>query len=300
MKRLARSSAYGVARALAGVRRHPRSTALAVGAVALALFLAGAARLAAANVETMTRRWGGGAQMVVYLEEGAGPAVADRIGAALEAVPAVERVAYVPQEVALLRLRESIADDALLAGIETGMMPASLEVTFAGGVADVAAAHPIVERLRQSQGVEEVTFVGAWVDRASGLLAALRYAALCLFLLVGGAAVYIVAVAARMRLRGRSTEVDVYELAGASPRFVRWPMIAEGALVGITGAAAGAALIELAHAATAGRVERALEAAFGVASVRSLLGTEILALVAAGALVGIAGSWMGSSRRALA
>jgi cell division transport system permease protein len=300
LRTLARATAQGVGRALAGLRRYPRPTLLALGAVALALYLAGSARLAAANVEAMTRSWGGGAQMVVYLEDDAGAALAGRIGAVLEDLPAVERVTYVPEEDALTRLAGSLGDDALIAGIEPGMLPASLEVTFAGGVADVAAAHPIVERLRASPGVEEVTFVGEWVERASALLSALRYAGLCLFVLVGGAALYIVAVAARLRLRGRVAEVEVYELAGATTRFVRWPMIGEGALVGAAGAALAAIAIELTHALTAGRVEHALQAAFGAGSVRSLLGAEILALVAAGALVGIAGSWMGSSRRAVA
>ena len=54
----------------------------------------------------------------------------------------------------------------LLAGVETGYLPASLEVQLAEGVRDVAALSPLVARLRSTAGVEEVErSYDAWAER---------------------------------------------------------------------------------------------------------------------------------------
>jgi len=221
----------GIVRSLGNLQRRPLRAALATGAIAVALLLVGAVYLAARNVDGATAGLGRGVQMVVYLEEDITAERAQLIADALREVPAVEGVEQVTPEQAFERLRGSLGEhDELIAGVEVGMLPASLEIVLREGVRDVAAAHPLVERLRVTDGVEEVELLGGWVDRVAALSSALRTAGWFLFALVGLACIYTIAVTMRlsMRSRDRQAEVETLEFLGATDRFVRAPMIVEG------------------------------------------------------------------------
>ena len=275
--------------------------ALATGTIAVALLLVATVYLATRNVETATARWGGGVHMVVYLDEGTPAERAHAIGAALDGLAAVEHVEYVAPEAALERLRGFLGEqDELAAGIEVGMLPASLEVTLGAGIKDVAAAHPIIDRLENTPGVEEVEFLGEWVEQLTTLTVALRRAAWFLLLLVGLACIYIVATTLRLSAQLHRSEAAALDLLGASRGFVRAPIIAEGILQGVMGAMIAAGLLWLMFRATAPAIAEALPAAFGPMGPAFLPVADIALLIGMGAGCGLIGSWLASGRRALA
>jgi cell division transport system permease protein len=300
---LVEATGRGVLRALRSLQRRPFRTALATGAISVALLLVGGVYLAARNVELATARWGRGVQMVVYLEEGISAERAERIGGALLDVPAVEKVEQVSPEAAFERLRGALGDhDEIIAGIEVGMLPASIEVTLREGVSDVVAGHSMVERLQATPGVEEVEFLGGWVSRLTALTVALRYAFWFLFALVGLACAYTIAATLRLSMQARDREVEseTFELLGASGRFVRGPMVVEGALQGAAGAVAAAGLLWLLFRATSDAIGMALASSIGAVEPVFLSVSDVAILIAVGAAFGFVGSWMASGRRAFA
>jgi cell division transport system permease protein len=294
-----RAIAFGLVRALEGMRRRLLPSLLATGAIGVSLVLVGILYLTSTNVARITGGWGQGVQMVVYLEEGASAERARAIGRILSQVPAVERVDYVPPDVAHRRLLDSLGDRrALLEGVEVGYLPSSLEVTLAGGVRDVAAVSPIVSKLRATPGVEEVEFLGDWVDRLTSLLGALRASALALALLVAGACLYVVASTIKLGVYARRDELEILKLVGATDRFVKGPLLVEGALQGALGAGAAASLLYLFYRLAGPALERMLQGALGPLDLTFLPGTQVAAVVAAGALLGVAGSWLAIGRYA--
>ncbi len=301
MIHLFRGVGRGLSRAVSNLRRRPVRAALVTGTIAVSLFLVGAVYLAARNVESATGKWGHGVQMVVYLEEGVTDEHAQRIASVLTQVPAVEKVTEVSSKEAFERLQSSLGDhDELIAGVEEGMLPASLEVTLREGLKEVARAHPLVERLRATAGVEEVEFLGDWVDKLTSLNASLRYAGWFLFALVGLVCVYTVTTTLRSSVRARKREMETLALLGASERFVRGPMILEGVLQGAAGAALAAAMLWLLFRSTSEAVERAFANTVGAVDATFLPGAQIVAFVAIGAGFGLLGSWLATGRRAVA
>jgi cell division transport system permease protein len=292
MRRL-RAIGYGLRRALDGLGKRPAMAAAVTGAIAVGFLLVGLVHLVARNLETMSTSWGGTAHMVVYMEAGATPEQTGHIAAVLERLPAVERVAQVPPEAALERLRQSMGEhEALLEGLGPDMLPASLEVTLGAGIKDVARAHPLIERLESTVGVEEVVFVGDWADKLALLMAGLRYAVWCFFALMGGACLYLVATTIRLRAQTRRHEAEIMCLIGASSAFVRGPLLVEGTIQGALGAIAAMSLLWLLFDAGADAVRNTLYAALGTAQVSFMPLGHIAGFVAAGAILGLAGSWM--------
>ena len=293
MKQTLRAMFMGLGRALGGSARRPLVTVLATGAVGVSLLLVGLVVLAAQNVSRLTQPWGQGVQMVVYLDDDATPERARAIADVLRAVQAIERVDYVPPDAALARLEQSLGERReLLAGVEVGYLPASLEVTLAPGVREVAEASPLVARLRATPGVEEVEFLGDWVDKVTSLIRTLRLAAAALALVVALACVYVVAGTIKLGMYARKDEIEVLKLVGATDRFVKGPLIVEGALQGALGAGVALALLYASYRLGAPALEQALAGAVGPLRLAFLPMTHAALVLAAGAVLGIVGSWV--------
>jgi cell division transport system permease protein len=294
-----RAIRYGIGRAFGGAARRPLVSVLATGAIAVSLVLVGVVYLAARNVAHLTGSWGGGVQMVVYLEDDATPERAREIARILGGVEAVTKVDYVPPDVAMRRLEESLGDrKELLDGIEVGYLPASLEVTLAGGVRDVAAVSPLVDKLKHTQGVEEVEFLSDWVDRLGALLRSLRLAAMALAVLVAAACIYVVAGTIKLGVYARKDELEVLKLVGATDRFVKAPLVLEGALQGGLGAGAAVGLLYALYRLGAPALERMLEGAIGTIHLSFLPAREAAIVIGVGAALGVVGSWVAIGRYA--
>lgn len=296
-----RGIAYATWRAVGAMARRPRSAAMAVGAIAVGLVLLGGVRLAGDNVHGATAGWSRGVQMVVYLEDGTSAERAEQIQGALEQLPGIAATHYVPADAALSRLRESLGEhDELAADLGADMLPASIEVSLADGVREVASAAPIVDRLQAVRGVDEVELLGPWVERASGLAAGLQHASWLLLIMVGMACAYIVSTTLRLSMTRRRAEVETLELLGATPGFVRTPLVVEGMLHGAAGGVVALGVLWLIYRVTHEAAAHALANAFGSGSVSFLPPAELALLVAVGAFFGLAGSIAATGRRALA
>lgn len=293
---------YAMGRALDGLRRTPAVAVAVTGAVAVGFLLVGVVHLLAHNIEGMARAWGGGAHMVVYLEPGTPAADAEKLRAALGSVPAVARSVHVSPAQALERLRRSLGDHQdldILVEDELGaaFLPASIEVTFAAGVEDVARNHSLVARVEAAVGVDEVVFVGDWADRLTLLMRSLRYGVWCFFGLMGAACVYVVATTMRLRAQAHRREAEVMELCGASAAFVRGPLLIEGMVQGALGAAVAMGALWLLFDTGAGAVRETLRQALGSGQVAFLPVAHVAVFVAAGAALGLLGSLLVTGRR---
>jgi cell division transport system permease protein len=292
-----RAVGQGLARALGGARRRPLPSLLAIGAIGVSLVLLGLVLLALQNLGRMAAPWGEGVQMVVYLDAEVSPERAREIAAVLRRVDAVEQVDYVAPDLALTRLRESLGErGALLDGVETGYLPASLELRLAPGVREVAEASPLVARLRATPGVEEVEFLGDWVAKLAALHRTLRLIALGLALAVALACVYVVAGTISLGMVARRDEIEVLELVGATDRFVRLPLVLEGALQGVLGAGLALLLLAITFRVSAPVLEGTLAGAVGAMELSFLPAGQIGLGLLLGGVLGLVGSVLALGR----
>ncbi len=297
-----RQAAEAALRGARALGHRPLAAAAACAAVAATFALLALTAVAAHNVSSLTRAWSAQAGMIVYLADGAGEPRAQEIARALDGLPAVERVTYVSPERGLERLRELLAasDPQVARDLEAGLVPASLEVELAPGTLEVARAHPLIQRLERTPGVDEVVFAGDWLSRVDALSGGLARAGFWIAFLVALVGAWVLSVTLRLRhaAAGRDAEARTWELVGASGWLVRGPRMFEGALLGAAGAAGGViaawALFDLAREP----VLAALGAAFGPVSIDFLPAGEIARLIAFGAALGVvAGLWRGRGER---
>ncbi len=290
MVRRLRVLGYAFTRALTSLRRRPLIAALTVGVMTIALALVGLAHMAEQNVRELSEKWGSGIQMIVYLDEGTSAERAEEVSAALLALPAVESATYVPPEEAMRHLQASLGQhDELLQGIEASFLPASLEVRLMEGTRDLVSAHPVIERLEATANVEEVEFLGNWVDDFSALISQVQRAGLWLLAIAAIVGIFTVVATMRLSADARASELRVLQLMGASAILRRGPNLIEGAILGLLGALAATILLWFGFKHGSPVVASALSSSLGEIELSFLGAGQLMRLALFGIGLGLVG-----------
>jgi len=209
--------------------------------------------------------------------------------ARLAAMPEVRALEYVSKDEALRRYRDERTTQGqpdLTPFLPDNPLPASLEVKLRKpddykAIAAILGAEPLVATV---QNIEDTT------ERLITLTNFLRTFGVLLLAVIGSIVLFIVINTIRLAVLGRSEEIEVMRLVGASDAFIRWPFVFEGALVGIFGAATALAVL----VGAAEPLSRFMVGFFSILpiNVGSISRDVTLLVVGAGTGLGILGAWV--------
>jgi len=238
---------YALRQAWTSLRRSRGAGALAVVAIALAIFVLGALLLLTWNAERMLAQWTAAAEFSVYLRDDASSEQRGTIEALLDRSGAVSGREYVSKAEARMRFRRQFTDVASLAGsFDDNPFPASVEVQIRPDAQRDGRADALVRRVASQPGVADVRYDRDWLSNVAAAVRTVRAAGLSLAALMAVAAAATVAAVVRLGLQTRRDELEIMQLVGAPVTFIRGPFVAEGLLQG--GAGALVALVLLAGA----------------------------------------------------
>jgi hypothetical protein len=157
----------------------------------------------------------------------------------------VSEVRYVSKDESLRRFRESFGDLAdLTADLGANPLPASFEVVVAAGSDNARIAGDVSRAFASRDGVEEVRYDRAWLDRVDAMLRLARFGGAGLALVVFGAVAFVMASVLGLAVYARREEIDIMLLVGASPGFVRGPFLVAGLVQGLLASIASLVLVE--------------------------------------------------------
>ncbi|MGK2852178.1 MAG: permease-like cell division protein FtsX [Candidatus Limnocylindrales bacterium] len=228
-------------------------------------------------------------EVVAYLQSNATEAQVGKLRSELEAMPAVESVAYVNRDEALDRFRASMAAQGredLTQYLDSNPLYASLEVKLV----DPSQVRAIGDALRDDLAVRNVINIEDLVERVLTVTSILRTAGTVLLVVVGIICLFIIINTIRLAVTARSEEIEIMRLVGASDAFIRWPFVFEGAFVGFLGAVVTLAVL----AAAADPLSGFMVEFFRVLplEVGSLTRDLVTLVMGAGVGLGILGSWV--------
>lgn len=202
-------------------------------------------------------------------------------------LPNVGKVRLVTKEAAWDEMQRS--DSKLAQAMDVNPLPDKLEVE----ALEPAGIERLARRLEDRHSFPEIENVHAASDEVTTLLGFARLVKLvgvtvAVGLFVG--TLFIVHNTIRLTVFARRREIKVMQLVGATPGFIRFPLLLEGVFHGVVGALIAGALI-LSCAYQVGRFVRELRTPL-LGDVPSRLGPiELISgLLAIGVLVGLVGS----------
>jgi cell division transport system permease protein len=209
----------------------------------------------------------------------------------LEERPDVASTSYISKEDARAEFsaaRSAAGQEDLTSYLSFNPFPAQVAVQLVNPreaeavAAFLDAETAVVERVNDGQ---------TGIDRLVGITGILRTIGVVILAFVGLTVLLIVINSIRMALMSRAQEIEIMRLVGASDRYVRWPFIIEGLLIGVIGSGVTLLLLLLASAPISD-LARAIAGQVPVGFSESLTTQLSLLVVVAGLGLGGLGAWI--------
>ena len=236
-------------------------------------------------------------RVIVYLKQEPSTAAAAALMCRVEAVPGVAAVRYVGRAEALTSLKKVLGKDASAADtLTSNPLPASIEVTPSAAGATPEGARRLIERLSALPEADDVAGGVEWVDKLARLQRLVTLVGLGFGAVLAVAAILTVTTATTLVLHARRHETEIMRLVGAPEFTIRMPLLLQGMVQGLLGAALALAALGTAHYFTAPKLVPLMTVALGVTHVDFLLPVQIAAIAAAGTVLGALGGLLARGR----
>ncbi len=288
--------AYLLGETLQGMRRNVLVVVGAVLAVFVSLSLAFGALAFNQVVRVNTLAWQDGVHIIAFLNDpgasGVAPDAHERLTNDVQGWGEVERVRYVDKAGAWAEFQELFQDrpDILELGNQA-QLPASLRIELT----DIDLHDSVELRLAQEQQtVSRVSVASNAIQQISQITRVLNVVGIGLSLILGIAAVVLIANTIRLAIYARRDEISIMKLVGASNWFIRVPFILEGMIEGLFGAALAVFAVWVAARPLMGSVSQVEWFRITLSSGFFLRWGVLFVLF--GAVAGILGSFLGLSR----
>jgi cell division transport system permease protein len=184
-------------------------------------------------------------QIIAFLKTETTPEQAAILVDSLKGDSRVSKVNYVSKEDALEIYKKATSNNPLLTElVSPSIFPASIEIS----VTDLSYAEDIINEMKKSEIVDQVGFTASLngeesltsvVERLKNIAWYVRIGGTVAALILSGASFLILIVIIGMRMTTRRGEMEILDLIGATPAFIRIPIILEAVFYAVSGVVVG-------------------------------------------------------------
>lgn len=290
-------TSFLVNEALRDLKRAGRVGVSAILLIALSLAALGGFWLLSLNLGRAISQWRDRVRIVVYLRD---EIPADKVDAFLERVDklgGIQRLRYVSKSDALQVLKRSLGGQAdVLDQLPKNPLPASVEVTPDPDHATPEGTRELVRRLAAVPEIEDVQGGAQWVEGLAQFQRLFQLVGLGVGAVLALAAILTVTTATTLVLHLRRDEMEIMRLVGATESVIRMPRLLQGMAQGLVAGTLALAVLEIAFALAAPRLEPLLPVTLGLSRAVFLSIPQMLGLILGGAALGAMGGLLATRR----
>jgi cell division transport system permease protein len=295
LRAMARRHSYSFFSSLGALMSHRIGTLMTVLVLGIAMLLPLGLHLALANldrIEFEEEQW---SALSAFMANGVDEGAVHSLAAELEALDTVQGVEVISPAQGLAEFQEASGFGALDL-LDTNPLPWVLSIAPTAGEGLEARVEALSRAVAGREIVDRVVYDRKWLERLGRLVDLGRAAVTVLILLFGVAVVVVVANTIRLDVAARADEIEVLALVGAWPAFIRQPFLYSGFWYGLLGGVMAMVLVNLGLEYLEQPLAR-LMASYGQTSPLVGLGLgQTLALLLAGALLGLLGAFLAVQR----
>ncbi len=227
--------------ALNNIRRSPFQALAAVFVLFVTFFVSSVLIVFIYTSNQLLKYYETRPQIIVFLKDDAGKTETDGLKSQLEGDLRIKKVNYVTKEQALEIYKKATKDNPLLSElVSPSVFPASLEFS----VTDLSFAEQVISEIKTKDIVDEVGYTASLGGEESltDVVSRLRQIAFYIRLTGGvfigfllGTSLILMIVIIGMKMSTRKNEIEILDLIGAMPSFIRAPVLLEALLYTATG-----------------------------------------------------------------
>lgn len=232
MLRLLTKTDYLLREALLGLKRGGWMNWAAVSTVTVLLFLFGTSLQASWQIDKLLNQFGSQLEVSVYLDTGVQAADLQTL---VERMPEVASVTGITKEESWASLVKDLGlSDIKGATEQLNGNPLVDELKVKARNSQEVPG--LAEKLKQLQGVEEVSYVDEAVQRLTQLNKGLNWLSLGVTTILSLTAIAVITTTIRLIVMARRREIEVMQLVGATTMWIYLPFILQGLTLGVIGA----------------------------------------------------------------
>ena len=225
--------------------------------------------------------------MIAYLKEEPPAGQLEELLAQIAAIGGVQRVRYVSKADALQSLKQSLGSRAdVTEQLPRNPLPASIEITPDPTTATPEGTRALERTLSEIPEVDDIQGGMQWVEGLAQFQHLSQLIGLGVGAVLAFAAILTVTTATTLVLHLRRDEMEIMRLVGATETVIRLPRVVQGMAQGLVAAVLAIAVLEVAFALVAPRLEPLLPLTLGLDRTVFFSAPQMLVLMAGGAALG--------------
>ncbi|MDD3653548.1 MAG: permease-like cell division protein FtsX [Desulfotomaculaceae bacterium] len=288
-----RTICYYFREALQSILRNSWLSVASIGVVAVSLLILGGSLLIVLNAGNVADNLESSVEVSIFLKDEATPEQIKEIENKLIGLSEVAQYVFVTKEKALEEMKQDFGEEKdILAGLEEKN---PLPDTFRVKTHMVEQVAPLARQFEGLAQVDEVRYGQGVVEQLMALSHWVRIAGLTTMVLLGVAAVFLIATTIRLSVFARRREIEIMKFLGATNWFVRLPFLLEGMFLGLAGSFISVAAIYYGYFLIINSIQVSLPFV-PMVSDRDLIILLMEGLLFLGLLIGAAGSMISVRR----
>lgn len=247
---------YYLREAYQSILRNSWLALASIGVVAVSLLIFGGTLLMVLNANNLARGLESGVEISLFLKDNTPPGEVSELEKSIRNLPEVASVEFIPKEQALDDMKKNLGDNKdILSGLEEkNPLPDAFRIK-ARDVEQVPALAGQFMELRQA---DQVRYGQGVVEKILAFSRWLRIAGMITMVLLGAAAVFLIATTIRLSVFSRRREIEIMKFLGATNWFVRLPFLLEGMALGLFGSLLAVAVIYAGYISLVGNIQFSL------------------------------------------
>ncbi len=224
---------YIIPQAFKSLKLNGWMTFASILTISITLFLCAICWLLVINIDSNAQQMESDVRVSAYIDQTISSEDYPALQEQIEAIDGVDNVEFVSKDQGISDLEKRFGGIDLKETLG-GNNPLPDRFSISATNKDVVSS--VAKAVKKLDGVDTVRYGEGSVEKLFALTDTFRKVGITLIILLGIAAVTLVAMTIRLTVFARRKEIMVMKWVGATNAFIRWPFLLEGVILGVIGA----------------------------------------------------------------
>ena len=175
-------------------------------------------------------------EIQVFLKDDIDNSQQENIGQELKQISGVKDIEFEDKADALEKFTEQISDDnnSLLNNYSPSNNP--LPNSYIIKLENPEMSEQVISSIENIEGIESIGNDREFTNKIVSISKNIKWIGIALFALMVSVSIFLISNTIKLTIYSRRREIGIMKFVGATDWFIRWPLIIEGAIIGLVGA----------------------------------------------------------------
>lgn len=227
---------YYILDALKSLKRNRTIGLASVITVTATLFIMGVFILSVQNMSIGMRNVESQVQIQVFLKDGITNSDEEKINEKLKSTSGIKDFKFEDKSEALEKFNKQVSENnsSLLNNYDSSNNP--LPNSYIVELESPELSNQVISSIENTPGIESISNDQEFTNKIISISKNLKWIGIFLSILMVSVSVFLISNTIKLTIYSRRREIGIMKFVGATDWFIRWPLIIEGAIIGLFGA----------------------------------------------------------------